>query len=47
MTNAGVQEAFRAIINDLHSDNVLQKEFFELDKRKKSHEGNGDPSSHE
>jgi len=42
MTNSGVSEAFRAIINDLHSDNILQKEFFDLDKRKKYSESGND-----
>lgn len=35
LTNSGVSEAFRAIINDVHSDSILQKEFFEVDKRRK------------
>ena len=45
MTNSGVSEAFRAIINDLHSDNILQKEFFDLDKKKKYSESGNDQSS--
>jgi predicted GTPase len=43
LTNSGVTEAFSALINDLHSDNLLQKEFFDLDKRKKYAES---PSAH-
>ena len=34
LTNHGVQEAFRALIQDIHSCNILNKEILDEEKRK-------------
>lgn len=34
MTNSGVQEAFRSLINDIHGDNILHKELIDDDRKR-------------
>lgn len=34
MTNHGVQEAFRALINEIHACNILNKEFMDEEKKR-------------
>ena len=42
MTNHGVQEALRALINDIHSDNILHKE---LHDEERNNRGNDEPGA--
>ena len=35
LTNVGVYDAFRTLITDIHTDNTLNKEYYDLEKLKK------------
>lgn len=41
LTNHGVQEVLRSFINDIHSCNILYKEIYDEERKKKEGETSG------